>query len=265
MRIKSIASGSSGNAAYIGTDNTHILVDCGISRKRITEGLKEAGLSLEDIDAILITHEHADHIASVGVIERTRKIPLYATRGTFEGICAAKGCGDFEKGVFNAIGAGQSFSIGDITIRALPVLHDAAEPVCFRFDANGKSAAIVTDLGDFDETLVAGLQGLNGIIIEANHDIRMLEAGRYPYPVKQRILGRYGHLSNERGGQLLNLLLNDGLSSVTLGHISTENNTRELARLAVAGEIDRADNPYRSSDWEIMTASQNHSLELTEL
>lgn len=265
MRIKNIASGSSGNATYIGSDDTHILIDCGISRKRINEGLNEIGLTVKDLDAILITHEHIDHIATVGVLERTAPIPLYATAGTMAGINATKSCGDFDRSVFRNVKADREFDIGDIHIRPLTIWHDANEPVCYRFESGGKSLAVVTDLGDYDEYLVDNLQGLDGVLIEANHDEHMLEVGPYPYPVKQRILSRYGHLSNERSGQLLSELLHDHMQYIMLGHISRENNTKDLARLTVVTEIEAADNIYRGSDFDIMVARRHHTSLMAEI
>ena len=264
MRIKNIASGSSGNATYIGTETTHILVDCGIPKKRIIEGLEEAELSLSDIDAVLVTHEHWDHISGLGVLERSRHIPLFTTKGTFDGISRTKNAGEFDRSVFTPVGAGEEFSIGDIRVKALGTFHDAAEPVCYKFSSGGKTAAIVTDLGDYDEALVKELAGLDGILLEANHDVRMLQAGRYPYSLKQRILGRYGHLSNESSGRLLNRILHDEMKYILLGHVSHENNTRELARLAVETEIEMADNPYRKGDFEIKVASRSQTSLLAE-
>ena len=260
-----IASGSSGNATYIGSGSTHILIDAGLSRKRIQEGLSGAGISLKDITAILITHEHIDHIAALGVIERGREIPIYATAGTWEGIKNTRSLGQFNEEVFNEISCDQDFTIGDLTVRALSTWHDAKEPCCFRISDGKKSLAVVTDLGGCDEYLTGNLMGLSGILIEANHDVRMLEVGPYPYPLKKRIAGRTGHLSNEACGRLLSALLHDGMESITLGHLSHENNMPELALVTVENEIENSPSPYGKGDFEIKVAHRDLCSELEEI
>ena len=265
MRFKNIASGSSGNSTYIGSDKTHILVDAGISKKRTLEGLAQADIGLCDISAILITHEHADHISALGVLERACSVPVYATEGTIRGILAGKNAGNLQKDIFRIIKADEPFTVGDILIKPLKICHDANEPVCFRFENGGKSAAIVTDLGIYDQYLVENLRGLNIIMAEANHDVRMLEAGRYPYFLKQRILGKYGHLSNESGGRLLADILNDDVREIILAHLSKENNYPSLAKLSVETEIDAAKNKYKSSDFKITAARPDLPLETMEV
>lgn len=251
MRLLNIASGSSGNATYIGSEKTHLLVDAGISRKRILCGLQEADISLADLDAILITHEHVDHIAALGILERTREIPVYATAGTIAEIKRFRSLGDFNYDVLHPISADEAFYIRDLQIKPLRIDHDAKEPVCYRIEQGEKSCAIVTDLGNYNEYLLDNLQGLDLLMLESNHDVRMLEAGKYPYPLKQRILGEYGHLSNENSGAFLNGLLHDGIGHILLSHISRENNTRELAKMAVENEVNAAETPYRAGDFDI--------------
>lgn len=265
MRFLNIASGSSGNATYIGTENTHILIDAGISRKRITEGLAGADLSLDDLDAILITHEHIDHISSLGVLERTRPIPVYATRGTIEEILACPLLGDYPKDLFVEITPDLPFAVGDISLEAFSISHDAADPVCYRFSHAGHSGAIVTDLGMYDPSLVEHMMDLDFLMLEANHDKRMLEVGPYPYPLKQRILGTKGHLSNEDAGGFLSCILHDKMKQIILGHLSRENNTRELALLSVTTEIDGADIPYRGNDFPILTARHDLPTQIFEV
>ena len=265
MRVKNIASGSKGNATYVGTENTHILIDTGISRKRIAGGLAEVGLALSDIDAILVTHEHADHISGLGVLERTREIPVFATAGTIEGIRSQNLCGGFNADVLTPVSADEPFVVGDISVLPISVCHDANEPVCFRLENGTSSFAVVTDLGEYNSYLTENLKGLSGILLEANHDVRMLEVGRYPYYLKQRILGRFGHLSNESSGRFLSGLLHDNIRHIMLGHLSEENNTRELAQLTVELEIDAADNVYSRRDFEICVASTYHTSALAEI
>ena len=265
MRFLNIASGSSGNATYIGTENTHILIDAGISRKRIQEGLAGAGLSLDDLDAILVTHEHIDHISSLGVLERTCPIPVYATKGTIEGILDCPLLGDYPKDLFVEITPELPFSVGDISLKAFSISHDAADPVCFRFSNAGHAGAIVTDLGTYDPALAEHMMDLDFLMLEANHDRRMLEVGPYPYPLKQRILGEKGHLSNEDAGGFLSCILHDKMNQIVLGHLSRENNTQELALLSVMTEIDGADNPYRGDEFPILTARFDQPTQVFEV
>ena len=254
MIIKNIASGSSGNATYIGTDSTHILIDAGISKKRICEGLSKIGISLNDIDALLITHEHSDHIGSLGVIERYRNIPLYASSGTLKAINGLNIKG-VDENLFNIVYADECFSVGDINIKPLSISHDCAEPLAFRLESGKKSCAVVTDLGIYNDHLIDNLKGLDALLLEANHDIRMLETGPYPYYLKMRISGDRGHLSNEASGAFLSELLHDNIRHIILGHISRENNTKELAQLSVQCEIESSRTKYKAKDFEIKTAT----------
>lgn len=266
MRLLNIASGSSGNATYIGSGDTHILIDAGISRKRIAEGLNSVDTELKELSAILVTHEHIDHISSLGVLLRTADIPVYATKETIIQIKNTKTLGAFNEDLLKEIEPGRDFVIGNLTISPLSIPHDAANPVCYKAveTQTGKSLAVVTDLGEADEKLCKSLEGLDILMLEANHDVRMLEAGPYPYSLKQRILGSFGHISNECSGQLLTRLLHDNIKEILLGHVSRENNTRELAKLAVETEIDRSDTCYKAGDFEINVAMHNMMSKLME-
>ena len=261
MRMMNIASGSSGNVTYVGSEHTHLLIDSGVSRKKILEGLKRLDLTLGDIDAILISHEHSDHISSLGVLERTREIPIYATSGTANGILKCGFVGE-NSGLFHNIDADSSFVIGDIMVTALKINHDAADPVCFRFDEKKSSCAVVTDLGEPTSYLKEHLTGLSALILEANHDIRMLETGPYPYPLKMRIGGRKGHLSNESSGKFLSEILHDDMKHIALGHLSEKNNTADLALLTAKTEIEYADNIYHAADFAIDIAHQTTGTEI---
>ena len=265
MRFKNLASSSSGNSTYIGSGNTHLLIDCGISKKKISEGLNEAQISLNDIDAILLTHEHTDHISSLGVLERTIDIPVYATKGTIDGLLAAGRSDNIDPDLFHIIKADVPFNIGDLLIKPFEISHDANEPVCFRIENGKKSAGIITDLGFYNEYLVENFKGLDIIMAEANHDIRMLETGKYPYFLKQRIAGKKGHLSNEESGRFISGILHDDLKEIILGHLSRENNYPGLAKLSVEAEIDMADNKYKRSDFKIEIAKADIPLELLEV
>lgn len=256
MRLCSIASGSSGNCIYAGTETTHVLVDAGISGKRVENGLHSIGLTGHDIDGILVTHEHSDHISGLGVLSRRYRIPIYTTRGTAAAIRECRSVGEIPEELFREVNADEAFTIKDLTVNPMQISHDAAQPVAYRF-AYGKSrAAVCTDLGTYNEYTVECLKGMDVLLLEANHDVNMLEVGSYPYYLKQRILGSRGHLSNENSGRLLSRVLHDHLKRVMLGHLSQENNLPELAYETVRLEISLADNPYQAGDFPIQIAKR---------
>jgi len=257
MRLCSIASGSSGNCIYVGTEATHVLVDTGISGKRTEEGLKELDLCGKDIDGILITHEHSDHINGLGVISRKYHIPIYATKGTIEGMKNNHSLGKLDESLFHEVEAEKSFYIKDMKVCPMKTSHDAIQPVAYRFIHGEKKIAIATDLGTYNDYTVECLQKMDVLFLEANHDINMLQVGPYPYYLKQRILGDKGHLSNEASGRLLSRLLHDDLKHIVLGHLSHENNLPELAYETVRLELAMGDNPYKADDFPIQVAKRS--------
>jgi len=257
MRLCSIASGSSGNCIYVGSDHTHLLVDTGISKKRIEESLEELGIKGETLNGILITHEHSDHIQGLGVFSRKYEVPIYATRGTIAGICEYKGLGCMPEGLFREISSDETFEIGDLKVNPFSISHDANEPTGFRIEKEDKAIAIATDLGVYDDYIVEKLLGLNAILLEANHDIHMLEVGPYPYPLKRRVMGDKGHLSNELSGRLLCSIMHDKLKHVVLGHLSRENNFPELAYETVKLEVTMGNAPFHGSDVPLMVAERD--------
>jgi len=237
MRMCSIASGSSGNCIYIGNEDTHLLVDTGISKKRIVAGLESLSLRGEDITGILITHEHSDHIQGLGVFTRKYKVPIYATKGTIQGIERMVSIGKLPEGLITPICIDEPFTLGSIMVDPFAIPHDANEPAGYRLESNGKAVAVATDLGDYDEYIISKLQNLDALLIEANHDVHMLEVGAYPYPLKRRILSGNGHLSNETSGRLLCSILHKGLKNIVLGHLSKDNNYAKLAYETVKLEL----------------------------
>lgn len=265
MRIAPIASSSSGNCIYVGDDNTHILIDVGIAAKNVEEGLNKLDLTLSDIDAILITHEHTDHIKGLGVLERKRSIPVYASMGTIDAIYSCKSLGSFDLDCLKSLRDYNSFDIKSLSFKPHPIYHDAAQPTCFSFTDHKKNGAIVTDLGHYDEDLINSLGSLDFIFAEANHDIRMLQMGPYSYSLKQRILSDNGHLCNEVCGKFVSRLLNDNTKSVMLGHLSDTNNLPELAYESVKLEITMADNPYDGLDFPIYVAKKNELSRIIDL
>lgn len=265
MRLCSIASGSSGNCIYIGSDTTHLLVDTGISGKRTEAGLRELELSLKDIDGIFVTHEHSDHISGLGVISRKYGIPIYASVKTIEAIKAAASVGKIEESLFCPIPADEKLVIKDIAVHPMHVSHDAADPLAFRFKCGKKKIGIITDLGMYNDYTIANLQGLDVLLLEANHDINMLQVGPYPYYLKQRILGERGHLSNEVSGRLLTKILHDNMQKIVLGHLSKENNMAELAYETVRLEVSMADIPYQGNDFPISVANRSEVSEVIQI
>lgn len=257
MRLCSIASGSSGNCIYAGSDSTHILVDVGISGKKTEEGLRELDLSMRDIDGIFITHEHTDHIAGLGVLSRKYEIPVYATKGTIEAIQKTSSIGKIPEDLFHVVAPDEKVIVKDLICNPMRISHDAADPVAYRISHGRKRAAIVTDLGNYNDYTVESLKGMDVLLLEANHDVNMLQVGPYPYYLKQRILGDRGHLSNERAGQLLCRLLHDKLQAVVLGHLSKENNLPELAYETVRVEVVMSESHFKIKDFPMQVARRS--------
>ncbi len=229
MQVCSIASGSSGNCIYVGDGEHHILIDAGVSRKRIVEGLKEIHVRPEDLDGIFVTHEHSDHIQGLPMMVKMFQTPIYATGGTLDQIRMKDKKGVIGMEHLYQVHADREVSIGGMRITPFHISHDAAEPVCYTVESGGQKASVATDLGKFDDYIVEHLEGSQILLLEANHDISMLESGSYPYSLKCRILSEWGHLSNEDSGRLLCRLLGKRLEYIFLAHLSKENNYPELA------------------------------------
>ena len=260
MEICRIASGSSGNCICAGTQNCHLMIDAGISGKRIEAGLNSVGLKTEEMEGILITHEHSDHISGLGVIARRYGLPIYGTKGTLEAIANTPSVGKIDPSLYRVLEPDMDITIGEIVVHPIRISHDAADPVAYILKNENHKIAIITDLGIYDDYLIEKLQGLDILLLEANHDVRMLEAGSYPYPLKRRILGERGHLSNEVSGQLLGELLHDDMKAVILGHLSKENNYAELAYETVRQEVTLGENPYKGNDFPIYVAKRNEPM-----
>ena len=238
IKFQSFLSGSSGNCTYVTNDDTHILVDCGASGKYITACLRRLGLSADKIDAILVTHEHRDHVCGVGIMARKYNIPVIATLGTHQGMKSITG--DFGERLAQYISAGEEIKIGTLSIRPFSIPHDANEPVGYRIFEEGSSLCIATDIGHISDELADELSGCDSIIIEANHDPEMLRTGRYPYHLKRRIAGERGHLANDTSARLCLMLAEKGTKSFWLGHLSRENNTPSLALETVKSVFKKA-------------------------
>lgn len=239
MRLCTLVSGSSGNSTYISDGTTSVLVDAGLTGKRIEEELAGIGVSGKELNAIFVTHEHNDHITSVGVLARRYGIPVFANRATMEYLDSA--------GILNRIMPENlivfennvSFICGTLVVKAFPIPHDAADPVGYRFTSGDVSVAVSTDIGEITDDIRAGTAGCAAVVLEANHDIEMLKNGPYPYPLKKRILGSHGHLSNVSSADYACELAGKGTKTIVLGHLSEENNVPELAFETVKNELEK--------------------------
>ena len=227
VRFLSLVSGSSGNASLITDEETTILIDCGLSGKCLTEKLNMLGIAPTDISAMLITHEHSDHTKGAGVICRKYKTPIYTTCGTFN----AMNIGKIDSDCFCPVTPGQSIRIGTITVNPFRIPHDAADPVGYSFYTEDKKYTLATDIGCMTEQLYGELCGSDSIILESNHDVDMLRYGDYPYYLKERILGKTGHMSNDLTAKTVIRLAKDGTKHIMLAHLSHENNTPEIAKI----------------------------------
>ncbi len=237
MNLCSIASGSSGNCTFVGSTQTKLLVDAGISGKRIENGLSSIEVSPQDIQGVLITHEHADHIQGVGVLARRYHTPIYGTAETINSILKINSIGRIPEELLHYVVPDQAFQINDITVEPFSTSHDASNPVCYTFQADGHKIGMATDLGKYDDYIIGKLAGAEILLLEANHDVNMLMVGGYPYYLKQRILGDRGHLSNENSARLICKLFHEKLKHITLAHLSQENNYEELAYETVRIEL----------------------------
>jgi len=230
-----LASGSKGNAIFISSGDTSLLIDAGLSGIEIERRLRSRGLDPKDLNAIIVSHEHSDHIQGVGILSRRYKLPVYISSKTREAAVSQLGnLHDFKK-----FECGSMFTINDLSIHPFSISHDAKDPCGFTVNQNGTKVGIATDLGIATSMVKEHLKGCTLLILEANHDEQMLINGPYPWPVKQRIKSRIGHLSNAASKTLLNELQHDGLKHVMLAHLSETNNTPQKAVSEVARALTR--------------------------
>ena len=222
-----LVSGSSGNSIYISCGGVRLLVDAGVSAARIEANLREIGVDIRDIDGLLITHEHVDHIRGIGVLCRKYGIPVYANEGTWQGIFLKET--HIPARCVRTFFTGEDFYIGGMNINPFPIPHDANEPVGFAFNARGLRCAVATDIGHINKTWMNAVSGCQALVLEANHDIEMVERGPYPKRLQNRILGRNGHLNNVDCAKALLELAKHGARAVSLAHLSADNNLPELA------------------------------------
>ena len=231
FKVSMLASGSTGNVTYIETPQHKILVDAGLSGKKIDELMQSIGKSLKDVDKLFITHEHTDHLKGVGVLARKYGMDLYANEKTWDAIDGKVGKIDIaQKHTFDRDST-QLF--GDLDVESYAVSHDAADPQFYAFHHDNKTFAMLTDTGYVNDHIASVLTNADSILMEANHDVEMLRYGSYAWSLKQRILGDEGHLSNEDGAENLSKMIGRNTKKIYLGHLSQENNQIPLAHLTV--------------------------------
>lgn len=238
MRFSILASGSSGNALYIETEKTRILVDVGLSGKQLEKRLQVIGIDPATITSLLVSHEHSDHVKGLGVFSRRYQIPVYLNEKTWQHL--PRNIGEIPTELIHIIETGSSFDLADLHIDAFPISHDAAEPLAFTFTHQQEKLAVVTDLGYVNQKIVDRVKGADAFVWESNHDIEMLRIGTYPWNVKRRILSDTGHLSNQDAGESLAELLQGVGEQIFLAHLSRDNNMPELAHLTVKSVLEDA-------------------------
>lgn len=235
-RFCSLQSGSNGNALYFENGKTKLLIDCGISAKRVAERLAELGVAAAELDGILVTHEHSDHVAGIRVFAKRFGTPVYATAGTLAAVEEQRGSVETEMHVLRA---GQPFDIGSVTVQPFDLPHDAREPVGYILHTGERKIAIATDMGKICETIALEMKSSDFVFLESNYDEMMLKTGRYHPQLKRRILSSEGHFSNDQAAKFAAALVRSGTGNIMLGHLSANNNRPPLAYGRVSEEIRR--------------------------
>ncbi len=232
FKFCSLSSGSTGNCQYVETNNMRVLVDAGLSGKKTQELLASIDVDPATIDCILVTHEHMDHVKGAGILSRRFNIPIYANQSTW--VSMESGLGKIKDENIKIFDTGCDFELGDLGILPFKVSHDCSEPVGYSFYNKSKKISILTDTGCIDSDIKKTIMNSNLLMIESNHDKNMLKMGSYPWFLKQRVSGEFGHLSNEDAGKLIAEVLSGNNENILLGHLSKENNFPELAYQTVA-------------------------------
>ena len=244
LEFASLGSGSKGNATLISVANTCIMVDCGFSMRETVTRLQQCGKQPEQLAAILLTHEHSDHIRGAGAMSRKYGIPIWSTRGTAQ----AEALGDISRQYF--INAEEKFTIGSIEIQAYPVPHDAKEPCQYVFSNGEHKLGLLTDVGKGTPHIIEQLSMCDALLLECNHDSDMLMNGDYPFSLKQRVAGDLGHLSNQQAADILAQLDTSNLKYVAAMHLSDKNNQMELAQQALSAVLDWEESWINIADQE---------------
>jgi phosphoribosyl 1,2-cyclic phosphodiesterase len=249
----SLFSGSSGNCTLVGTNETAVLIDVGVSAKAICNALASMDYDISKIAAIFITHEHIDHIRGLTQLVSKYKIPVYANKGTIQGILKLK---DIDTNYIFEMATGETNEIADMCISSFSTSHDSNESVGYRiFTSDGKKIAVATDLGVVSDTVLENIKYCDVVMLESNHDVRMLQNGKYPYFLKRRILSTNGHLSNDDCSSVLPILVENGTKYIFLAHISKDNNFPELA-IQTAVSLLQMSGLIQNKDYYIEAAPQ---------
>ena len=235
LNFCSLYSGSSGNSLFVETENTKILIDAGVSSKKIETALNNLQVDPNSLDGILITHEHSDHVQGLGTFAKKFDLPVFANQKTIDAM--PKQIEKIPEKNIKKFTIEEKFEIGDLQIKPFSIPHDAANPCGFNIFKNKKKISIATDIGHMTNGIVKNLEDSIFVLLESNYDPEVLKFSRYPYPLKTRIAGPTGHLSNESAGKTISHLLNSGLKQALLGHLSKESNFPELAYKTVIDEV----------------------------
>ena len=234
MKFCTLASGSSGNCTVVFHGNTYILIDAGISARRIAFSLRQLGIAPSALTAVFITHEHSDHIQALKTAAGLWQVPIFAAAGECAGILAQM---PETAPYLNAFSPGDTLEMGELTLRSFRTPHDTPESVGYVICGGGRKLAFATDMGYLTNTVVQAVSGADAAIVESNHDVAMLKTGRYPAYLKRRILGPGGHLSNDDCGVLAAVLADHGAKTIMLAHLSHDNNTPETAFATVSASL----------------------------
>jgi phosphoribosyl 1,2-cyclic phosphodiesterase len=245
LHFSILASGSTGNMLYVGTDKQKLLVDAGLSGKNAEALFQQIGAKLQDLSGILVTHEHSDHIKGLGVLARKYKLPIYANEKTWRAMEPLIGNISSEQKFIFPTGTVKTF--GDIDVESFGVSHDAAEPMFYVFHHNGKKIAVITDTGYVSDRMKGVIKGADVFVFESNHDVEMLRMGRYPWSVKRRILSDVGHVSNEDAALAMTDVITDNTKHIYLAHLSQDNNMKELANMSVTQVLESKGLPVGQS------------------
>lgn len=236
IKFCNLFSGSTGNCTYISTGNTQILVDAGVSCNKIAKSLAELNTNFDQIDAILVTHEHSDHTKGLATITKKYHIPIYTSEKTWRNM-ESLAISDTYKLYFIP---NEEFEIGDFKIFPFSIPHDAADPCGFSISAENKKITLATDIGHLTKEIISHMEHSDILLLESNYDTETLKCGSYPYFLKERILGENGHLSNETASKAISYLCKNGVNNIILGHLSKENNFPELAYQTAINELNAA-------------------------
>ena len=261
LNFSSLYSGSTGNSLFLQSDNSKVLIDSGVSAKKIIEALASFNVNVEDLDAIVVTHEHSDHIQSLGTLSKKYNIPVYATKETFDAM--PKQTEKIMCNNINCINTNEKFEINDLTFKPFSIPHDAANPCGFNIYKDAKKISIATDIGHMTNSILKNLEESLFVLLEANYDPEVLRCSPYPFSLKSRIAGPTGHLPNEMAGKTISYLLQSGLKSAMLGHLSKQSNFPELAYQTVLDEL--ISNNYDENSLNLAVAKRDSNSKLIEL